>query len=378
VPETLLWWLTAASWVYWLFALWSVRSFFRAVPEAPEQAADFTPPVSILKPVRGLDAGAYENFVSFCQQDYLDYEIVFGVADPRDPAVAVIERLQRDFPEIDIAVVFGQASGANRKAALLDRIAGHARNPVLVVSDSDTRVTPDYLRRVVAPLADERIGLVTCTYRGDDALSLPAKLESLYMGVTFLPSALVAGRFLGLPFALGASVALRKDDLARMGGFRAISDYLADDYQLGSRIYGLGLRVRLSNYVIVSIIGRTKFRDQWEREVRWARCNRVSRPHEYPGILIMFTTPLAGALALVTGFTLAAKQVLGMSVLLRWVVAYLISGYTGDKTSRRCLVLLPLRDFLSFVVWAAGAAGKGVSWRGEDFILEHDGRMRAA
>jgi ceramide glucosyltransferase len=203
-------------------------------------------------------------------------------------------------------------------------------------------------------------------------------MEALYMGVTFLPSALVAGRFLGLPFALGASVALRKADLERMGGFAAIADYLADDYQLGARVYGLGLKVRLSDYVIVNVIGRTTFQDEWQREVRWARCSRVSRPIEYPGILLMFSTPLASAFALMTGFAPPAKQVLWLSMLLRWTVAYFISGITDDKTSRRCLAWLPIRDFLSFLVWVAGAVGKRVTWRGEEFLLDRDGRMRPA
>lgn len=375
VPEELLWWLTAASWVYWLVALWSVRAFFGAPRESDP---GFSPPVSILKPVRGLDEGAYENFASFCEQDYDDFEIIFGVADPRDPVVPVIRKLRADYPETDIRLVVGEAFGANRKASLLHHLAGAARNPILVVSDSDMRVRPDYLKRVVAPLANDGVGLVTCTYRGDHALSIPAKLEALHMGVTFLPSALVAGRFLGLPFALGASVALRKADLERMGGFAAISDYLADDYQLGARIYGLGLKVRLSDYIMDSVIGSTTFREEWEREVRWARCNRVSRPLEYPGILLLYTTPLATALAILTGFAPVAKEALWISLLLRWFVAYSISGVTQDKTSRRCLALLPVRDFLSFLVWLAGAVGRRIEWRGESFLLDGDGRMKPA
>ena len=375
MPEELLWWLTAASWVYWLVALWSVRAFFKA-PREPDSS--FAPPVSVLKPVRGLDEGAYENFASFCEQDYGDFEIIFGVADPQDPAVPVIRKLQSDYPDLDIRLVVGETFGSNRKASLLHHLAQAARNPILVVSDSDMRVRPHYLKRVVAPLADDGVGLVTCTYRGDHALSIPAKLEALYMGVTFLPSALVAGRFLGLPFALGASVALRKADLERMGGFAAIADYLADDYQLGARMYGLGLKVRLSDYIMDSVIGSTTFREEWDREVRWARCNRVSRPLEYPGILLLYTTPLAAALALLSGFAPAAKEALWISLLLRWFVAYSISGVTQDKTSRQCLPLLPVRDFLSFLVWLAGAVGRRIEWRGESFLLDGDGRMRPA
>lgn len=377
----LLFTLVVLSWIYWLVAWWLVHRFFTAGPEpdqppplAPQQAGE-VPPVSILKPVKGLDAQAYQNFVSFCQQDYPDFELLFGVSDPDDPVIAVVERLQREFPHRSIRLNVSPATHVNRKASLLHSLAAEARHEVLVVSDSDMRVTPDYLRRVVAPLADEGVGLVTCPYRGELPVTLTAKLEALYMGVTFLPSVLVARKVLSMRFALGATIAVRRRDLARLGGFAAVAEYLADDYQLGARLARLGRRVHLSNYVVASVLGATTFREQWDREVRWAQCTRVSRPLEFPGMLLTFSTPLAVVLALLTGFAPLASLSLAVSLLLRWLVAWSVTGYIANQAVRRWLIWLPVRDMLTALVWCAGAVGRNVVWRGERFRLRSDGRL---
>lgn len=370
--------LTAAlviSWLYWLIALWLVFSFFGAARRDP---GDFTPPVSILKPVKGVDAQAYQNFASFCQQDYPEYELLFGVADADDPVIPLIERLKRDFPNLSIQLFIVQPTGANRKASLLHHLAEQARYETLVISDSDMRVTPDYLRRVVAPLADPAVGLVTCPYLGAQAHNLTAGLEALHMGVTFLPAIMLARKVLGMRFAMGASVSLRRGDLARIGGFAALADYLADDYQLGVRIAELGLKVHLSDYVVACVLGATRFEDQWAREVRWMRCASVSRPWEYPGLLISYATPLALALTLLTGPTPQSLQLLVGTLAMRWVVGWLISGCTGDLESRQWLLWLPVRDVLSALTWIAGGLGRRITWRGEEFVLTAHGRMQPA
>lgn len=380
--------LVIASWFYWLTAWYMTRAFFRAGQgEEPEGSGfqhplpgsgtetRFTPPVSILKPVKGLDYEAYANFASFCQQDYPEFELLFGVAAADDPAVPVIQKLQRDFPQHRIRLIVAQAESPNRKACILHNLAAQASYEMLVVSDSDMRVAPDYLRRVVAPLADPAIGFVTCPYKGGKPLTLTAKLEALHMGAIFLPSVLVARGFLQMRFAMGATIALRRRDLDRIGGFAAVANYLADDYQIGLRIAALGLRGYLSDYVVTAILGHTTFKDQWDREVRWARCNRVCRPLEYPGILLTFSTPLAVCLLLMSGFSPIGWQALGGSVLLRWLVAWLIAGYTSNEAVRDWLLLLPLRDMLSALVWLVGGIGKRITWRGESFLVQGDGRM---
>jgi len=391
--EILLLLLVIASWLYWLTAWYMTRAFFHgqhreelAGPdtkpspifgseEAYQQPRAFLPPVSILKPVKGLDPEAYANFASFCQQDYPEFELLFGVATANDPAVPVIQQLQRDFPRCRIRLIVAHADRPNRKACILHDLAAQASHEVLAVSDSDMRVTPDYLRRVVAPLADPAVGLVTCLYKGERPVTFTARMEALHMGATFLPSVLVARGFLEMRFALGATVVLRRRDLDRIGGFAAVADYLADDYQIGVRIAELGLRVHLSAYVVTAIIGPTTLQEQWDREVRWARCNRVCRPLEYPGILLTFSTPLALCLLLVSGLSPVGWQALGGSVFLRWLIAWLVAGYTGDRVVRDWLLLLPIRDMLSALVWLVGGLGKGVTWRGESFLVQGDGRM---
>jgi len=373
--EKLLLTLLVASWLYWLAALIMVHIFFN---ERHESDLNFTPPVSILKPVKGVDAQAYENFVSFCRQDYPEYEVIFGVMDPDDPVIPVIKHLQHDYSSISIRLVICPALGSNRKASLLHQLSMEARFEVLVASDSDMRVTPDYLRRVVAPLADSRIGLVTCPYRGDKPLTLTARLEALYMTGTFLPSVVVARQFLDMRFAMGATNVMRRSDLARLGGFAAVADYLADDYQLGARMAALGLRVHLSDYVVDSVLGATTFFEQWYREVRWARCNRVSRPREYPGLLLSFSTPLAMILLIESGYSSSAWLAVAVSLLIRWWVAWSTMGYAGNINIRYYLIWLPVRDILSVIIWCAGGIGRRVTWRGEVYILLDDGRMQPA
>ncbi len=385
VLETLLLALIVASWIYWLVACFLVFYFFRRGPGnrargpvAREAAASpaFTPPVSILKPVRCLDAQAFENFASFCRQDYPVFELLFGVEDAADPVVPVIERLQREFPECRIRLLVTEPLGPNRKAGILHGLVAEAAYEILVISDSDMRVTPDYLGRVVAPLADEAIGLVTCPYRGAAALTFTARLEALHMGVTFLPSVMVARKFLAMRFAMGATVALRRADLERIGGFASIADYLADDFQLAVKISALGRRVCLSDYVVVSVLGATSLLEQWNREVRWARTNRVNRPREYPGMLLTLSTPLAALLVPITGYAPSAWRVLLASILLRWVVGWVVTGCTGDSEARRWLIWLPVRDMFSGLVWAVGGIGRRVVWRGQEYFVLPDGRLQ--
>ena len=374
--QTLLLVFIICSWLFWLVALYLVHSFFQ--PTTKPRAPGFTPPVSILKPIKGVDVQAYENFASFCRQDYPHFEVIFGVADRADPVVPIVERLKRENPSCPIRLLVIEPFGANRKASLLHGLAAAAHHEVLVASDSDMRVTPDYLRRVVAPLADERVGLVTCPYQGDLALNFTARLEALHMGATFLPMMLAGRGFLDMRFAMGATAALRRSDLESIGGFAAIADYLADDYQLGARIAALGRRVHLSDYVVTSILGATTFHEQWQREIRWARCNRVSRPLEYPGLLLSFSTPLSVSWLIFSDFSIVAWQAMFISLSVRWAVAWLATSCSQDWNTRRWLIWLPIRDMLSSLVWLVGFFGNRVTWRGEEFVLVDHGRMQPA
>jgi ceramide glucosyltransferase len=365
--------LIVISWIYWLTAWLWTRAFFRQA--SPSSTEGFMPPVSILKPVKGQDPEAYVNFDSFCRQDYPEFELLFGVDDPQGPVVPIIRRLQEKYPEVPIDIIVHGGHEPNRKAGLLHKLAEAARHDILVVSDSDMRVTPDYLRRVVHPLREKPIGLVTCLSRGAKPANLTARLEMLYMTVTFLPSVLVARRLGGIKFALGATMALRRQDLNQLGGFAAISDCVADDYQIGMRTARLGLKVHLSDYVVMNVLGATSFEEQWAREVRWARCIRICRPRGYPGLLFTFSTPLAFLLCIFNLFAWPALTCLTISIMLRWIVAWKVTGYLRDRESRASLLLLPLRDVLSVVVWCAGIGGRRVEWRGEKYRLRSGGRL---
>jgi ceramide glucosyltransferase len=291
---------------------------------------------------------------------------------------SVVRQLQRTYRELTIRLVTGPVLGPNRKASLLHHLVASAQYDILVISDSDMRVTPDYLRRVVAPLEHPATGLVTCCYRGENAETLPAGLEALYIGTCFLPSVIIANKIFKFGFAMGSTAALRRIDLARLGGFRSIAQYLADDYQLGARIAELGLRVQLSEYVVATVLGATSFRELWHRETRWNRCARVSRPWCYLGLFITFSTPLALLYLLLSGLAPIGWSILAVSVAVRWLASALISTSTGDVVSRRWLLWLPVRDVMTSLAWLAGGLGQLIVWRGDRFILRSDGRMEPA
>ncbi|HOG47023.1 MAG TPA: bacteriohopanetetrol glucosamine biosynthesis glycosyltransferase HpnI [Anaerolineae bacterium] len=365
--------LTAASWVYWLVAGWCIEQFF-AEPQPP--ADPKLPPVSVLKPIRGLDAEAYKNLSSFMLQDYPEYEVLFGVTDPHDPALELIARLQREFPRRKIRAFVASPRGANDKVSVLCHLAQMAYYDTLVICDSDMRVTPDYLRRICAPLQDPAVGLVTSLYRGTQAETLTAKLEAQYISTTFLPGVLVGRNYLHMGFALGASNALRREQLRQIGGFEALVNYLADDYQLGAKIAATGHRVHLSDYMAQSVLGATTFREQWNRELRWAKCLRVSRPLEYPVLLFTLPTPMSLVTAAAMGFSPAGLGVIGASLALRWLVSWQLARHTRDQVYLRSWYLLPLRDLLTYVIWCGASVGREVTWRGRRFALRKGGFLQ--
>jgi ceramide glucosyltransferase len=366
--------LIVAGWAFWLIAWMLTRSFFR---ESPHQSGSYQPPVTILKPVRGVDDHAYHNFETFCQQDYPEYEILFGVDDANDPVVPIITRLQRDYPERSIRLIQTSIIGTNRKASILHQLVGLAKYDILAVSDSDMYVDSSYLSEVVAPLADGNTGLVTCPYRAAELETFTARLEAMHMSVTFMPSVMIGRKLLGMRFGLGASLIIRRAALDAIGGFLTVANYLADDYEIGYRIRKAGFKVVLSRYIMINRLGATRFMEQWHREIRWARCVRVSRPLEYPFIVLTFSTPLSIVTLFLSNFSPLAVQLTAVSLLLRWVVAWFIAGHIQDDELRRWLPWLPVRDMLSALVWLAAMFGRTVYWRGERFRMDSDGHLLA-
>jgi ceramide glucosyltransferase len=371
-----------SSSIYYLACLWSAKSFLRMRSQTGAQArlgseVSKTPPVSILKPLKGIDPEIYESFRSHCVQDYSEYEIIFGVSDADDPAIASVEKLQREFPKLAIRLVHcSNTLGSNVKVSNLEQMLPTARYEHLIVNDSDIRVEPDYLRRVVAPLTNEHIGMVTCLYRGVPADTMGSRLEALGISTDFCSSVLVARRLEGeLRFGLGSTLALRRADLERIGGFKAIVDFLADDYELGRRIAGLGLQVVLSDVVVETHLPAYDVSGFIGHQMRWNRGVRDARTAGYAGLVFTFGLTWALLNVILARGALWSWAVLAVVAALRGAVAIVV-GRTilHDESVIRNVFLLPLRDLIAAALWVASFFGHTVMWRGDRFELKN-GRL---
>ena len=358
---------------YYALCLWSAVRFLQA-RKAADKSVRPTQPVSILKPLRGTDPEMYESFRSHCLQDYPEYEIVFGVSDANDPAIQLIEQLKAEFPQRAITLMVCRENlGANTKVSNLAQMVREARHEYLMVNDSDIRVEPDYLRRVLAPLADPKVGLVTCLYCGIANATLGSRLESLGISTDFCAGVLVAQTVeKGIRFGLGSTLAFRRRDLQAIGGFEALVDYLADDYQIGSRIATLGLKVKLSDVVVDTLLPRYTLREFFDHQVRWARTVRDSRFWGYVGLGLTFGLPWA-VLALIFSRGAAwAWVLLACTAAIRLAVAIVVGkSVLQDRQVVRSLVLIPVRDVFALLVWIVSFAGHRIVWRGDHFSLEN-------
>lgn len=328
-------------------------------------------PLSILKPVHGRDPQFYKAIRSHATQDYPEFEILFGVSDPGDPALADIERLKREFPERAIGVRVVRTKAPNAKVGVLAELAALARFPLLLVNDSDIVVEPGYLRAVAAPLEDPGIGLVTCLYRGH-AESWAARFEALGIATEFAPGVLVA-RLLGVSeFALGSTMVFRAETLGRVGGFEAIEGYLADDYQLGRQVRDLGYRIVFAPVVVETGLGGETWRQTWRHQLRWSRTIRVSRPGGYFGYMVTHATCWA-LVAFAAHQWWAGAAALGARMIAGVMVG---SGVLKDRLAATHFWMMPIRDLFGFAVWLAGLFGDSVDWRGRRLRLSADGRIR--
>ncbi|HJQ82974.1 MAG TPA: bacteriohopanetetrol glucosamine biosynthesis glycosyltransferase HpnI [Candidatus Binatia bacterium] len=361
---------------YQVFQLFAARRFFRRAPRAPWGAGPL-PAVTVLKPLKGPGIDLYENLASFCRLDYPTYQLVFGVEDPRDPAVAVVQQLRRDFPDRDIVLSVGAQAGTNRKVANLRHMMRHARHDVLVMSDSDIRVRPDYLRAMVAPLADPAIGLTTCLYRGVGRFGLPTVLESLFINTDFIPMVLAAQLVQRFEYAYGASIAFRRDALDRIGGFAPLADYLADDYQLGNRIAKAGYRLVLLPYVVETVLDSVRVSDVWRHLLRWGRTYRVCQPVPWFATIVTHTVLWGILAALATRGSALGLGILVTAFAVRLAALAAIMRLLGETETRRHLWLVPAKDLFNSLMWAAAFLGREVDWSGQRLRVAPDGRMMA-
>jgi len=363
---------------YYIVAIIAARRFFakRSTP----LAGGFTPPVSILKPIYGLDRETYENYASFCRQDYPDFEILFCVSDDRDPAVPLIQKIIVDCPERSIRLLVGsEPLGASDKVNKLCRMVREARHEIVIVTDSDVRIDPGFLRAIAGAFRDPEVGGVTCLYRGLTDGSFAAELEAMGNSTDFAAGVLV--NWLGgkIDFMLGAVMATTKKNLAEIGGFESLVDYFCDDFELGNRIARNGHHIELSTFPVSIIYPRETLAEAFRHQVRWNLSIRYSRAAGHLGLI--FTQGLPWTI-------LAALVAPSLTIGLAYVAAYVVLrsemarnvGVWGmhDRALRAKLVLLPVRDAFAFVVWVASFFPQRIRWRDKEFYVRNRRLIPAA
>jgi ceramide glucosyltransferase len=361
---------------YVVAILAALRFFLRARKKA---IGNYAPPLSILKPVRGVDFASDENYASFCRQEYPEYEILFCVNELTDPAVPVIRKLMADFPQRTIRMLSNAPqTGSNAKVNNLALLAKEARYELLVQSDGDVRVGPNYLREIAAPFESADTGVVSCFYRGVTQRNLWAEIEALGAATDFSAGVLVADWMEGVTFALGASVATTKSWLGKIGGYEALANVLADDYEIGNRVAKAGGRVMVSREVVETMYPAMTFGGFWKHQSRWARTVRLCRPASYVGLLFTHGLPWAVVGAIAAGNSAGVAGFLSAYLLLRLAVAR-IAGVWGlrDDSARWQWWLIPMRDALNFAVWVASFFSSRISWGGVEYRLSRGGEMVA-
>jgi ceramide glucosyltransferase len=362
---------TFSGMAYHLFCIWSANRFLQKKESGA--APDKVSGISILKPFKGTDPGMYEAFRSHCLQNYPNFEIIFGVSDPADPAIDVVGRLKSEFPKRDIRLVIcSKILGTNVKVSNLVHMLREARHELVVVNDSDILVPPDYLARVASALSKPEVGLFTCLYRGRAADTLGSRLEALGIGTDFSAGVLVAQELEGgLRFGLGATLALRKRDLKSVGGFESMLEYLADDYQVGAKLAEQDLRVELSDVIVDTFLPPYSLREYLHHQLRWGRTIRESRPWGYFGLVTTFGFAWALLAVVVGQGALWSWMLLGLSFAVRMSMAFAVGVRAlRDPDLVPWLWLIPLRDLLAVFIWIASLFGNKVRWRGEAFRLK--------
>ncbi len=360
---------------YYLIALYSAARFFRR-SKATATGPDFLPPVSNLKPIRGLDPEAYENFASLCRQDYPDYELLFCVSARTDPVVPIIEKLVRDFPERSIRIIFGSGrSGSNDKVAKLARLVSEARHEVLVINDSDVRVAPDYLRTVVAPLRDPKVGAVTCFYASTGDPTFTDKLQTVGMMSDFFASIVVARQLDGVKFALGTTIATTRSHLAEFGGYESLENRPADDLLVGRMIAEQGYTIELLPYIVSTVPDYASFGEFFHKRLRWMVVMRHMRPWGHFGLVFTHSLPWCAIAILVHPTPAVALGYLGAYAVLRVAMMWLV-GIHGlkQRVLWKRMPFIPLWDATAFLLWVTSFARRSIRWRGGDYRIR-DGRL---
>ena len=369
--------LTLAGFGYYLVALWSARAFGRA---SRHPLPLFEAPVSILKPVKGLDPEMYTSFSTHCRQQYgAEYELIFGVTSLGDPAVSAVEQLQREFPERSIRLVeCPEVLGNNGKVSNLVQMVRTAQHDTILINDSDISVSPLYLRNIVSAFAPagerkRRVGLVTAPYRGRSHGTIGSRMEALGISTDFIAGVLTARKLEGgIRFGLGSTLAFSREALVAAGGLLPLVDYLADDYECGARVYAAGFEVALSPEVVETTVPAYSCRHFLAHQIRWSRSTRDSRKWGYAGLIFTFGLPWACLNLLANGFSLPSIALFVLTLVARVALALSVGvGILNDGQVLRDIWLLLPRDVVAMAIWVWSYAGDTVVWRGHRFSLKN-------
>lgn len=370
--------VAAIPFIYYLLVLYSTARFFRVSRRESGKNTDFLPPVSCLKPIKGLDPDAYENYASFCRQDYPEYEILF-CADRDDPTLPVLEKLMRDFPERKIRLLFGSGRTAiNDKVARLVRLTNEAKHDLYVITDSDVRVPPDYLRSVVAPFRDPKVGAATCLYVSTQEENLVQELQSIGMISDFFAGVMVAWKLDGVKFTFGQTIVTRRKSVEGYGGYPAIEDRPADDVYAGRLVAEQGYEVKLLPYVVQSVADFQSLGELFHKRARWATVQRLMRPWGHLGLIFTFGLPWS-LVALATHPSAAvALGYLGGYAVCRMAITWAIGAWGMKQTGLwKKMPLIPVWDATAFAIWLISFGRRTIRWRGVDYFLR-EGRLIAA
>ncbi len=361
--------------VYYLLAIVATRKLRNSAAAALPELTTL-PAISLLKPLRGTDPGLEQHLESFFRQDYPWFEILFAVRQPDDPAVAVVERLAARYPNIKTQMILtGEPPYANAKVFSMEKMAEAASSEILVITDSDTSVSADYLKDMAARFALPEIGAVTNLYRGVSGADVWSRLEALGMSTEFMAGVVVANHLEGMKFALGPSMAIRRDCLEKIGGFAAMADYLADDFVLGNWTANTGYQVALSTHVIAHHATALGFLASFKHRLRWNRSSRFSRPAGYVGQGFTYGLAWAILLSLLAQCWWSGALLLSVLAVRIWLAIELAIKLLGDRESLRNFWLIPLQDLLSLATWLGGFVGREIIWRNERYRLLEGGRF---
>ena len=375
---------TASSSIFLIMTLVAAARFRRHARHAAAQALatpdSSLPPVTILKPVHGMEEKLEKNLESFFQQDYPEYEIIFGGRDAENPALKIAQRVRARYPQIKSKIVLsGPPTWPNAKVFSLDKMIALSTNFYFVISDSDVRVASNFLRNTIPPLLDPKVGLVTCMYRGVPAADFWSTLEALGLSVEMSSGVMVADMLEGMRFALGPAMTARRDAIDAIGGIAATADFYSDDFELGNRIWAQGYKVALSHHIVNNVLPQ---RSPWRTlgdQLRWMKSTRYSRPTGHLGTALTFAMPfgmLGFVSAAASGHWTLGLTLLAAAFLNRMIQSIAVGwGIAGDLRSAKLCWLYPVRDLIGFLIWVGSYTSRRFYWRGETYIFGKGGRI---